>query len=158
MCKVAGERAWTETLQRAVEHRIGMRRAIQFRSRLSLRGAITVFALLAFIIQSFATQTHIHVSALSEQGCGAQQVAAQSIAAKNSTSLNREQIPRVPSDDPAHCPFCQEFLLSGAYVAPVVLAVPLPVQITASAPLMEVRFVIAEAVSHRWNSRGPPRS
>jgi hypothetical protein len=141
---------------RAVERKFGMTRARRPAAGWSLRGVVAGFALLAFIVQSFATQTHIHVTGQSEQGAIAQQIAAETIAAKASASLNREHTPRQPTDDPAHCPLCQEFLLSGAYVAPVVLAIPLPAQVTTPAPLTAVRFVIAEAVSHGWNSRGPP--
>jgi|SRR5450755_4491940 len=122
----------------------------------ALRGVITAFALLAFIVQSFATQTHIHIPGQSELAPVAQQATTQTIVTKAPPSLNREHSPQLPTDDPAHCPLCQEFLLSGAYVAPVILAIPLPAQITTPAPLTAVRFVIAEAVSHGWNSRGPP--
>jgi hypothetical protein len=139
---------------RAVSHNTAVKRADRPRAVLSLRGVITAFALLAFIVQSFATQTHIHIPGQSEQGFGTQEVVAQAVAAK--ASLSGEQTPRLPADDPAHCPLCQEFLLSGAYVTPVILAIPLPAQITTPAPLTAVRFVIAEVVSHGWNSRGPP--
>ena len=123
---------------------------------MSLRGVISAFALLAFIVSGFATQTHIHIPPQSELGFGTQQVAAQNIAAKDIPSLNREQNPRAPTDDPARCPLCQEYLHSGAYVTPLPAVFPVPVLIATVAALLITPVAIIRAVSHSWRGRAPP--
>jgi hypothetical protein len=135
--------------------RVGSTRARQT-TGLSLRGVISAFALLAFIFSGFATQTHIHIPGQSEPGVGAQQVAAQTIAAKDSTSLNREQKQRAPTDDPTRCPLCQEYLHSGAYVTPVPAVFPLPILTATVAPFLILPAAIIRAVSHSWYGRAPP--
>ena len=113
-----------------------------------------MFALLAFIVSGFATQTHIHIPAQAEQGFGAQP--AQKLAAKDSTSLDREQKQRGPTDDPTRCPLCQEYLHSGAYVTPVPAVFPLPIMTVTVAPLLIASVAIIRAVSHSWYGRAPP--
>jgi hypothetical protein len=123
---------------------------------LSWRGFISMFALLAFIVSGFATQTHIHIPAPAEPGFGAQPVAAQKLAAKDSASLNREQKQRAPADDPTRCPLCQEYLHSGAYVAPIPATLPLPILTVTVTPLLVASVAIIRAVSHSWYGRAPP--
>jgi len=112
-----------------------------------LRRLVTTFALLAFVLQGFATQTHIHYLA--------QGTSAQTTALANAVS-NRDHNPRAPSDDPLHCAFCQEFLLAGAFVAPAAIATPVPTEITTPVHAVETSFAMAEGRSHAWTSRGPP--
>ena len=123
---------------------------------LSLRGVISMFALLAFVVSGFATQAHIHISAQAELGFGAQAVAAQTLVAKASTSLDREQKQRAPADDPTRCPLCQEYLHSGAYVTPVPAIFPLPILTATVAPMLIASVAIIRAVSHSWYGRAPP--
>lgn len=99
------------------------------------RLAVTLFALLAFTLQSYAMQVHVH---------GA------SIAA--SQKLDGTQKP----NDTAHCPICQEILHFGHYVTPSAG--------TWSPTLLVVPFVapFAERIggnplpTRGWNSRAPP--
>lgn len=144
-----------ETLQ-AKRGRFGSVRTSRQTTGLSLRGVISLFALLAFIVSGFATQTHIHIPAQAEAGFGAQPAAAQKLAAKDSTSLDREQKQRGPTDDPTRCPLCQEYLHSGAYVAPAPATFPLPIPTVTAAPLLIAPVAIIRAVSHSWYGRAPP--
>src|ERR1700735_610919 len=78
-------------------------------SRLILTG----FMLLAFLLQSYATQTHIHIAP--DASALAKTSPAQTPAGKNT-----------PSDDnPDNCPLCQ-LLYGGQYVAPDTLVFFLP--------------------------------
>ena len=99
------------------------------------RLAVTLFALLAFTLQSYAMQVHVH---------GA------SIAA--SQKLDGTQKP----NDTAHCPICQEILHFGHYVTPsagtwslTLLVVPFV------APFAE-RIGGNSLLTRGWNSRAPP--
>src|SRR5437016_3516998 len=66
--------------------------------------------LLAFAQAGYVTQTHVHVPAP---------------ASKVAREKSRDRIPA--PDDPQHCPFCQEYLLAGAYLFPAPVVLPLPI-------------------------------
>lgn len=153
VCKAVANVLGRETL-RALSSRVGKARASRQTTGLSLRGVISMFALLAFVVSGFATQTHIHIPGQAE--LGAQPLAAKTLAAKASTSLDREQKQRAPADDPTRCPLCQEYLHSGAYVTPVPAVFPLPIQTATVAPLFIASVAIIRAVSHSWYGRAPP--
>src|SRR5438034_9113505 len=74
------------------------------------RRLLLALTLLAFAEAGYVTQTHIHVPARASQIAG---------------EKSRDRIP--PPDDPQHCPFCQEYLLAGAYLLPAPVVLPLPV-------------------------------
>ena len=99
------------------------------------RLAVTLFALLAFTLQSYAMQVHVHGS---------------SIAASQKPDGTQKP------NDTAHCPICQEILHFGHYVtpsagilSPVLLVVPFV------APFAE-RIGGSSLPSRGWNSRAPP--
>jgi hypothetical protein len=109
--------------------------------------AIAWFLLLAFTLQSFITQTHIHGAFASTGGAGVVKTLA------NMPSHNT----KTPADSPADCPFCQAIMHAGAFFAP-------------SAPTLVQSFTWAEMVapsvvagafdnfsSHPWHSRAPPQ-
>ena len=103
------------------------------------RRLLLVFALAAFAQASYITQTHIHPAAATETRSG-----------QNSHA-------KAPlRDDPAHCPFCQEYLLSGAYFVPPPIIVPLPVSVAVTlASVVHVSHFVA-AFSYNWHGRAPP--
>jgi hypothetical protein len=75
---------------------------------------LTGFMLLAFLLQSYATQTHIHFSP------------DVSAPAKISAAAPAPDKKNAPSDDnPDNCPLCQ-LLYGGQYVAPDALVFFLP--------------------------------
>jgi len=99
------------------------------------RLAVTLFALLAFTLQSYAMQVHVHETNIA-----------------TAQKLDGTQKP----NDTAHCPICQEILHFGHYVTPSAA--------TWSPVLMVVPFVapFAERIggsslpTRSWNSRAPP--
>ena len=113
------------------------------RSR-SARLAITLFALFAFTLQTYVTQTHIHGMARINSA------AAPSAFDKN--AAHKQQ----PSTDPANCPICQEILHTGYYVTPSVAVLPLPAVAVSIAPTVIDIMTIVAAHSHSWKSRAPP--
>src|SRR5665213_3415901 len=84
------------------------------------RPAFTFFFLLTFLLQGFATQTHIHLPANSGIGVPAV-VGGASELVKASSSQQREH-ERAPAKDSSDtCPLCQQILIAGAFVSPALL-------------------------------------
>jgi hypothetical protein len=103
------------------------------RSR-TLRLAVTVATLFAFLFQALAVQTHIH----------------------NVPALSQSHGKAPSGDDSSACQMCQAVLHAGAYLMPVA-ATPHVVSVetvaslaAAAAPLLTV------FTAHGWNSRAPP--
>jgi len=113
------------------------------------RLAITFFALLAFTLQTYVTQTHIH---------GASPVNFAAAASTLDGSAAQKHLPDKlpPSNDPANCPICQEILHTGFFVTPSVAALLLPTIVASIAPIVADIKAIAPAYSHSWKSRAPP--
>lgn len=106
--------------------------------------ALSWVLLLAFTLQSFITQTHLH-GAIAHHESSA--TAASAVAHKNAPAENSA----------ADCPFCQAIIHAGAFYAPSTQALVVPLSWSATA----VRFFIGKSVAgfppHRWYSRAPPR-
>lgn len=107
------------------------------------RSLIALAVLVAFGLQSFLVQTHLHNLPLSLQTMGA--TAA------------------VPGDtkaplDPDKCYLCQEFLHYGSYVTPAAVAVLPPSAAVSLLPLVLAPAAVKRAVSHNWMGRAPPRA
>ena len=120
------------------------------------RLAVSFFMALAVLLQSYATQTHIHVSARASVFAAASGFgpAAPVKASSGSQSGDHDKYPA--NEDPANCPLCQEVLHSGAFVAPSAAAVWLPLAFVVlkwTAPNERVHIV---APSHGWRGRAPP--
>lgn len=102
------------------------------------RRLLLIFALAAFAQASYITQTHIHPAATETR------------SGQNSHS-------KAPlRDDPAHCPFCQEYLLAGAYLIPPPVVLPVPAGAVLQAHDLVHIFSFVAAVSHSWHGRAPP--
>ena len=105
---------------------------------------LTGFMLLAFLLQSFATQTHIHF--LPDASAATKIIAADTPVKKNTPS----------NDNPDNCPLCQ-LLYGGQYVAPANLIFFLPMVAVST---IEIALGVTphyDAVSHSWRGRAPPR-
>ena len=106
--------------------------------------AIALATLLAFLGQSFVTQTHLHVDPVAR----AATLGAPGIAA----TLKAGHPAPVPP-----CPICREIAHAGSYLAPASTAV------IASAPgavwrvVLPPRALTPSQYSHAWRSRAPPR-
>lgn len=113
------------------------------------RLAITLFALLAFTLQTYFTQTHIHFA--ERAGTALATLALD----KNAAQKQRpDKFP--PGDDPANCPICQEILHTGYYVTPSAAVLPLPTVAVSIAPTVIDIMTTVDAHSHIWKSRAPP--
>lgn len=100
-------------------------------------------ALLAVTIgfQGWMIQTHVHAQGFA--------------AATAQQHTGGKSIPA--DDDPAKCPICQEMLHSGLFVAPAWLAFFLVVATSFIVAPTRVTLPTFAALSHAWQSRGPPR-
>jgi hypothetical protein len=110
-----------------------------------LRFAVSLFLMLAFGLQSYITQTHIHL-------------APGAIAAGISADKHQQPDKFPANGDPANCPICQEILHTGQFVTPSAAVLLLP-----SIAVSIVRIVVdipaaAQSASHGWRSRAPPRA
>jgi hypothetical protein len=107
-----------------------------------VRLAITLFALLAFALQGYVTQTHIHLT--------------RAMSASLSVPAEHEKYPS--KDDPSNCPICQEILHAGAFVTPSAVPLVLPsFAVSIIATIVEIP-VAARTLSHNWQGRAPPRA
>jgi hypothetical protein len=113
------------------------------------RLAITFFVLLAFTLQTYVMQTHIHGTA----GFG---VTVTKLAFDKSAAQEQRPGKLPPANDPANCPICQEILHTGFYVAPSAAALLLPSVVASVAPIVIDIVKIVEVCSHSWKSRAPP--
>lgn len=135
-------------------------RSIMTRSRMdrdALRKKVIVaVALVAFAIQSFVVQTHIHFAGNPDFGFSATTQLADANDKAGSKGLTDHR-QNSPSQDPAHCPICQEFLHAGQFVIPAPFAgllltvVVVPITIATDVPIFKSAF------SHSWRGRAPPR-
>lgn len=111
------------------------------------RLGVTLFALLAFALQSYTTQTHIHKPAL-PGWAGIAAALDLDVPVKNGKAPAKQ--------DQQNCPLCQGVAHAGAFVSPTAaaaLAPTLSVQIIAAVLGAAIRF---DTLSHDWQSRGPP--
>jgi hypothetical protein len=105
------------------------------------RRIVLAFTLLAFVQAGYATQTHIHIPAVS----GSRTVLAPA-------GHGKAPVP----DDPAHCPLCQEYLLAGAYLIPPPVILPLPAGVAFEVERLVCALPFVAAISHSWHGRAPP--
>ena len=118
--------------------------------------ALTFVALFAFLVQSFITQTHVHFSAQADAPFAVSD--AGGTAAKSNTGDPRQRDHRgVPSkEDPAHCPFCQQIAVAGAFLSPFIATLQLPTVVGLPPQISTAVTVATQQVSHIWQGRAPP--
>ncbi len=102
--------------------------------------------LVAFALQSYVFQTHIHFAA--------GDLAHLTIGANTAPSGHHDNFPA--NDDPANCPICQEILHSGHFVTPSAAALLLPMLAVSTILLVERPLPHILAPSHGWRGRAPP--
>jgi hypothetical protein len=127
-------------------------RASQLRS---WRSVVVLVALTAFALQSYVTQTHIHMTAAAQSSQSAPKMAAKDAKSDPGTTP-RDRYPS--NQDPANCPLCQEILHAGHYVAPSAVAFFLPSQSLSIIPLLAAAPVSLAPAGYSWQSRAPPRA
>lgn len=117
-----------------------------------LRFAVTLLALLAFSLQGYVTQTHIHT------GSTLRLSVADQTPAKAETVPAKQRDGGPANQDPANCLVCQQIVHAGQYVTPAAIAALLP-----TAAVSTIAFIIDAAIvitpaSHFWHGRAPPRA
>src|ERR1700749_1932567 len=114
----------------------------------ALRTIITLLVMLAFGLQSYIAQTHIHTAP--DTFAPYSKLAQQSGKDK--------QPDKFPANgDPANCPICQEIAHTGQFVAPTAAVLMLP---TASVSIITLvaDVVVPDRAPHACQSRAPPRN
>jgi hypothetical protein len=109
-----------------------------------LKRAAMLFALLAFVIQSYAVQTHIHPLAKRELAA----IAASNIPAP---AKNIDPV------DVGSCRLCHAVHHAGIFLAPFSFTVPASLSLTSAVFVTLPLFVGAIAPAFPWQSRAPPR-
>jgi len=114
------------------------------RRRISGRRYVTWIVVLAFALQSFVAQTHIHLQTID--------LAAATAPASNTPGHNKS-----PADDgTAACPLCQAVANAGVYFAPTAPLLMPPVLRAGAIALPLLADMLGVAVAHSWHSRAPP--
>jgi hypothetical protein len=120
-----------------------------------------VVVLIAFLFQSFVTQTHIHFPGVTDRYDGINISLAKQDAAKAAPLKVSAHKPapnkKSPADDSNNCPLCQASALSGQFVSPAAIVFVLPSQPQSIAPAVILLARTSAVVSHNWQGRAPPR-
>ena len=104
---------------------------------------ISLVVMLAFGVQSFLVQTHLHN--LPQTLAVAADIAASTPSSKAPLDADK-------------CLLCQEYVHSGAYVTPVAAAVLPPSAAVSLLPLQLALVFADRPASHSWMGRAPPRA
>ena len=107
------------------------------------RVLLNLVVLLAFTLQAFLVQTHLHTLPASLLPA----------AGVNAAAPHDMQSPI----DADKCLLCQEYVHSGAYLTPAVAAVLPPSAVVSLLPLELAPVFAAKPLSHNWMGRAPPR-
>lgn len=117
---------------------------------------ILLVSLVAFVLQSYVVQTHIHFAPVIDSGIVvAKNFVTDSKAGAVSTQT-RDHGRYPPGDDPSHCPICQEFLHAGQYLTPAPVTALLLTVVDVPIAIVRVILVAVAPVSHDWHGRAPP--
>jgi hypothetical protein len=110
------------------------------------RWAVVAFAaLLAFLCQSFVTQTHLHLDP-----------AARAVALVGPAAAPAALKAGQPSPDVPDCPICREISHGGTYLPPVPVAIQAAVSTAVWRVVLPPRAPAPSRFSHGWRSRAPP--
>jgi hypothetical protein len=101
---------------------------------------------LAFLLQSYITQTHIHIG--SQGFSGIIKIAATQAPTQGKTPLDNGR---------ADCPFCQAIGMAGLFVTSVTPPLSLPFMWVKADVLVFTAWVASDAAAYGWQSRAPPR-
>ncbi len=109
--------------------------------------SVTWILLLAFSLQSYVTQTHIHLTPQAVDRAAAGKLVASTPAHNKS-----------PADDgTGACPFCQAVANAGAFFAPAAPLLLPPALWAASIVLPFLADAVGGTTAHGWHSRAPPQ-
>lgn len=111
------------------------------------RQVLVFVALMAFALQGYVFQTHIHFT----PGQAAQLA---SDVDTNTASGHHDKFPA--NDDPANCPICQEILHSGQFVTPAAQFLLPPSLAVSTIAVVDQALPHVLTPSHSWRGRAPP--
>ncbi len=109
--------------------------------------ALTWILVLAFGLQSYITQTHIHGTASAFDIPAAGKILSKTPAPANPDDRN----------DASTCPLCQAIVHAGVFFAPAALAIVLPVSWIEHFVLAPTAAPSGSGIAYHWQSRAPPR-
>lgn len=109
--------------------------------------------LFAFVLQSFAVQTHLHAPA---QPQAAAHVAATGKVVASSLPAKAPLKSQDPIDQNG-CRLCQELLHSSAFITPAIVALAASLIFVAAAFAALPATTAASVPAFAWQSRAPPR-
>jgi len=107
-------------------------------------------ALVAFLAQSFITQTHIHLTGSDGHGV------LEATAGVSPISGTQKAGHGPSRDDPDHCPLCQAIAYAGHFVTPAPALLSLPALAACAAYLFQIRRIATAHAAHIWQQRAPP--
>ena len=115
---------------------------------------VAALSLIAFAVQTYITQTHIHLAPATKT------VIAYSLNAKAVAAAHQGTPEQNPAnDEPVKCPLCQAVGYAGHFVTPsAAAAMLLPTAAVSILPLLLAAISPHETPSHIWQGRGPPTS
>lgn len=105
-------------------------------------------AVLAFVLQSYVTQTHIHTAQPSSVGGASQTHVLGQVPGQSKSPLD---------NSPVDCPFCQAIAFAGFFVIASPPLLHLPFAWVETDALIFTARTISRAITHDWQSRAPPR-
>jgi hypothetical protein len=121
------------------------------------RAILLAFMLVAFVSQSFATQTHIHGSTPSS-AFGIDRILMELSGDDGVFAPAGPAQKHDPAkSDPAHCVFCQAVSYAGAFVSPAAALLVLAPQNFSVIPSQISVPAWVEIVPHFWHGRAPPQ-
>jgi hypothetical protein len=146
------------SLKQAIrQYRTKTARVSPFATRRGL--LFTLFCLIAFSLQSYVAATHIHGVTGPSEGFAFQiapEVGAKAVGS-GVKAPGRADHNRVPTRDD-DCPLCNAVAHAGAFLFPALLLINLAGDGVVIATSVSSAPVIAEPLSHNWESRGPPQA
>ncbi|HEY5336778.1 MAG TPA: hypothetical protein VIJ85_01120 [Rhizomicrobium sp.] len=118
------------------------------------RQLVLAISLIAFALQSYLTQTHIHFATSQAFGISSNDTFVP--AAKHGTE---KTVPakNAPSNDDPNCPICQAAMHSGQFVTPSAVAFILPSEAASIVLIVTAVLTANRTISHSWQGRAPPR-
>ena len=115
----------------------------------ALRTIITLLVMLAFGLQSYIAQTHIHLKPDTFS----------SYSKLDHQPGKENPLDKFPANgDPANCPICQEIAHTGQFITPSAAVLMLPTASVSIITLVADVVVVPDRASHAWRSRAPPRN
>lgn len=114
---------------------------------------LTLAALLAFTVQNYLAQTHIHFSSAPLQAA-ISDVAPAGPSLAGETKHPSDQYPA--KQDPANCPLCQKIAQAGHDAVPAAVLLFLLTLATLGLCIVAERAPHFRAPSHIWQGRAPP--